>query len=84
MKKSLGLLQAYGEYQRFLQVSKQFLQEKGVYVPGTLRSKRRRRRPRTGVKQRNQRFEEEHSPGDDRKYEEIDKILNEKLSKETA
>ena len=78
MKKSVGLLQAYGEYQRFLQVSKQFLKEKGIKVPGTMsHSKRRRRRAKTR-REACTRLEES-SPGDDRKYEEMDKLLNEKL-----
>lgn len=78
MKKSVGLLRAYGEYQRFLDISKQFLKERGIRVPGTLsQSRRRRRRPKTGREHRKKL--EESSPGDDRKYEEMDKLLDEKL-----
>ena len=78
MKKSVGLLQAYGEYQRFLDISKEYLKARGIRVPGTIaRSKRLRRRPKTG-REVHSRLEET-SPGDDIKYDEMDKLLNEKL-----
>ena len=30
LKKSVGLLQAYGEYKRFLSISKKFMRERGI------------------------------------------------------
>jgi len=78
MKKSVGLLRVYGEYQRFLDISKEYLKAKGIRVPRTIfQSKRRRRRAKTR-REVHERLEET-SPGDDRRYDEMDKLLNEKL-----
>lgn len=40
LKKSVNLLQAYGEYDRFLQVSKEFLKSKGLLTKPLKRKKK--------------------------------------------
>lgn len=118
LKKSFGMLQAYGEYQRFLQVSKKFMKDRGISVGklkqsqwglslssksgGAKRPKRRgshnmgmegagkgrsiesrisrmreSRDSEEGTKMRNE--VNEGSPEDERKYAEMNRLLEERL-----
>ncbi|TNV80373.1 hypothetical protein FGO68_gene10274 [Halteria grandinella] len=85
LKKSFGMLQAYGEYNRFVIISKQFIKRHKV-APGFVQ---KQRKSKSGKGRKSAKLDDnmqiargrfEHSPSADKKYEEMNRILNEKLS----
>lgn len=44
LKKSVNLLQAYGEYERFLELSKNFMKEKGISLKKQLKRRKKNKK----------------------------------------
>eukprot|EP00347_Sterkiella_histriomuscorum_P009778 403339930 len=86
LKKSITLLQAYGEYDRFLNMSKQYMKDKGIVIKKNLKKKKKRSiQVLSQAQGDNKQNSTRENPSDyvGENYKEMAQILNQKLDEQS-